>query len=76
MMFRKFFERRRFARDSARFVQGYNFAAGELLRGSSNAGQIRVCVAESRAFGEFDTFDEGAMTAVLDWERKVPGVRT
>ena len=59
---------RRVWRINRRFHQGYDWAAGRLLRGFSTA-HVLENTERARDMGDYDDFDRGAEAAVRDWRK-------
>jgi len=60
--------KKQFARRLARTADGYNLAAGDLLRGVSIV-EVRSYIETAIAFGKYDDFDSGYEAAIEDWEK-------
>jgi len=60
--------KRRIDRKLAKQANGYNLAAGDLLRGATIV-EVRSYIETAMAFGEYDDFDSGYEAAINDWEK-------
>lgn len=64
---KEYFKQRRQARQLAEIERGYDYGAGQLLRG------VPVDIVESYAFNPYDNsrahFDRGIINATKDWDR-------
>lgn len=56
-------------KEKERKRSGYDFAAGELLRGESPSS-LYLNVHCAIVFKDYDSFDEGMSKALNDWEKK------
>jgi len=69
-MIKKWLERRR----RARFRNGYDYAAGVLLRENvEGMKKLLRCTDTAHTFNSFDDFDEGIKQAIDDWRGQYIG---
>tara|TARA_Y100001973_G_scaffold106643_1_gene186074 strand:- start:14026 stop:14301 length:276 start_codon:yes stop_codon:yes gene_type:complete len=72
-MFKRWFNRHKQQQKQIRFRQGYDYAAGELLRFPTlqTAKKLENHIDSARTFGEHDEFDEGIQQALQDWGERL-----
>lgn len=65
-MFKSWFDKHRKQRRQIRYRQGFDYAAGKLLRNptSQTTVELENHIDSARTFGEFDEFDEGINDAL------------
>lgn len=71
MSLRDWWRSRKARRDLERFNQGFDYVAGQLLRGEIEPQCVYQYVAESDDFGNRDHFDEGCEYAADLWRARM-----
>lgn len=66
---RTYLKTRREARSERRWISGYDYAAGALLRGT-DARDLEYEMAQGFTFDEETSFDRGMQAALNDWQRR------
>ena len=66
--------RRRALHSERQWMEGYDFAAGRMLRGES-IGALESLARQALDFDSSDSFDEGIIAAVRDFSRITMGER-
>lgn len=73
-MIKQWLEKRRHKAARERFDRGFDYAAGELLRGTDTES-LEARIDGAQIFGDDNEFDEGMAAAIVAWENYFPPER-